>query len=143
MKTLSRVALLMFACLIASPAVAGGKGAALAKLAAAFPVPDFFVIPAEAFDESGLKPEAASALAAALATLGAGPFAVRSSGREEDGADSAHAGQFETELNVAAGEVAARSCPWRHSGKPMSRREMIFPARTIAIASARASAQSR
>ena len=32
--------------------------------------------------------------------------AVRSSGREEDGADAAHAGQFETLLNVASADVA-------------------------------------
>jgi len=90
-----------------SPAAAGGKGSALAKLAAKFPVPAFFVIPAEAFDEAGLKVAAVPQVSAALAKLGAGPFAVRSSGREEDGADSAHAGQFETELNVAAGDVPA------------------------------------
>jgi pyruvate,water dikinase len=90
-----------------SPAVAGGKGAALAKLAAQFPVPAFFVIPADSFDEAGLKADAKPQLDAALNALGAGPFAVRSSGREEDGADSAHAGQFETELNVAAPDVAA------------------------------------
>ena len=40
-----------------SSAVSGGKGAALAKLAATFPVPAFFVIPAEAFDDAGLKAE--------------------------------------------------------------------------------------
>lgn len=90
-----------------SPAMAGGKGAALAKLAAMFPVPAFFVIPAEAFDEAGLKAEAGEEVKQGLQQLGAGPFAVRSSGREEDGADSAHAGQFETELNVAAGDVAS------------------------------------
>ncbi len=90
-----------------SAVVAGGKGAALAKLAATFPVPAFFAIPAEAFDQAGLKADARAALAAAVAALGPGPFAVRSSGREEDGADSAHAGQFETELNVAASDVAA------------------------------------
>lgn len=89
-----------------SPAVAGGKGAALAKLAATFPVPAFFVIAAEAFDEADLKDEAREQVKQGLQRLGAGPFAVRSSGREEDGADSAHAGQFETELNVAAGDVA-------------------------------------
>jgi len=90
-----------------SPAMAGGKGAALAKLAATFPVPAFFVIAAEAFDAAGLKPEAQEAVGSALLRLGEGPFAVRSSGREEDGAESAHAGQFETELNVAAPDVIA------------------------------------
>src|SRR5690606_35808109 len=86
---------------------AGGKGAALAKLAATFPVPSFLVVSPDAFDEAGLKSETRDKLAEALKVLGAGPFAVRSSGREEDGADSAHAGQFETELNVAAPDVAA------------------------------------
>lgn len=94
-----------------SAALAGGKGAALAKLAATFPVPAFFVIAAEAFDQDGLKAEAREEVNQGLAQLaaqsGAGRLAVRSSGREEDGAASAHAGQFETELNVAPGDVAA------------------------------------
>ncbi len=91
-----------------STAEAGGKGAALAKLAATFPVPAFFVIAAEAFDENGLLPDARASVNAGITGLGrGGRFAVRSSGREEDGADSAHAGQFETELNVAADDVAA------------------------------------
>jgi phosphohistidine swiveling domain-containing protein len=90
-----------------SSAAAGGKGAALAKLASKFPVPPFVVVSADALDDAGLKADAKVQLAAAMGSLGAGPFAVRSSGREEDGADSAHAGQFETELNVAAGDVPA------------------------------------
>lgn len=97
-----------------SPAVAGGKGSALARLAASFPVPDFFVIPADAIDEDGLRPEIQLELAATLGELGPGPFAVRSSGREEDGAGAAHAGQFETELNVPpAGVAAAAHRVWR------------------------------
>ena len=94
-----------------SAALAGGKGAALARLAATFPVPAFFVIAAEAFDRDGLRAEARGEVNQGLARLaaqsGAGRLAVRSSGREEDGAASAHAGQFETELNVAPGDVAA------------------------------------
>ena len=91
-----------------SAADAGGKGAALAKLAATFPVPAFFVIAAQAFDEKGLLPDAWTSVNAGITRLGReGRFAVRSSGREEDGADSAHAGQFETELNVAADDVVA------------------------------------
>ncbi|MEQ1783978.1 MAG: PEP/pyruvate-binding domain-containing protein, partial [Hyphomonadaceae bacterium] len=98
-----------------STADAGGKGAALAKLAATFPVPAFFVIAAEAFDESGLLPDARESVNAGITRLGrGGRFAVRSSGREEDGADSAHAGQFETELNVSADDVtAAAHRVWR------------------------------
>ncbi len=86
---------------------AGGKGAALAQLAADFPVPDFFVISAEAFMTRGLRAAAKREVDAALEALGAGPFAVRSSAREEDGAEGSHAGQFETELSVAAEDVAA------------------------------------
>jgi pyruvate,water dikinase len=86
---------------------AGGKGAALAKLAATFPVPAFFVIGADAFDQAGLKADARTSVKQGLQRLGAGPFAVRSSGLEEDGAASAHAGQFATELNVAAADVEA------------------------------------
>ncbi len=101
-----------------SPALAGGKGAALAKLAATFPVPAFFVIAAEAFDQDGLKADARAEVNQGLARLavagGAGRLAVRSSGREEDGAASAHAGQFETELNVAPADVAtAAHRVWR------------------------------
>lgn len=94
-----------------SAALAGGKGATLAKLAATFPVPAFFVIAAEAFDQDGLKADAREEVNQGLARLaaagGAGRLAVRSSGRDEDGAASAHAGQFETELNVAPADVAA------------------------------------
>lgn len=80
---------------------AGGKGRALARAAAAgFAVPPFFVVP------SGEAPPA-EALAAALATLGPGPYAVRSSGLAEDGHEASHAGQFESLLNVPAEGIAA------------------------------------
>jgi len=83
----------------------GGKAASLARLAGTrFNPPDFFVITADAFRmgkngpvaKSGLKTQ----LKAAIQTLGSGPFAVRSSARQEDGADHSHAGQFDTVLNV-------------------------------------------
>lgn len=94
---------------------AGGKGAALAKLAATFPVPAFFVIGADAFDEGGPKPGVAEAVSRGVVQLGANrKFAVRSSGLEEDGASSAHAGQFATELNVRAADVTgAAHRVWR------------------------------
>ena len=77
----------------------GGKAAALGRLIeAGFDVPAFFVIPSGA---------AAEDLDAALATLGPGPFAVRSSGLQEDGAADSHAGQFDSILNVAAADVRA------------------------------------
>lgn len=85
----------------ADTAAAGGKGRALARASAAgFAVPPFVVVP------SGEMPDA-EALAKALAILGPGPYAVRSSGLAEDGADASHAGQFESLLNVPAEGVAA------------------------------------
>jgi phosphohistidine swiveling domain-containing protein len=94
---------------------AGGKGAALANLAATFPVPAFFVITAGAFTEAGLRPGVAGDVLQAVESLGADQlFAVRSSGLEEDGASSAHAGQFATELNVPVTDVTkAAHRVWR------------------------------
>lgn len=84
----------------ATPAV-GGKAVALGRLVAAgFDVPAFFAIAA------GARPTK-TALRKALAELGGGPFAVRSSGLQEDGAAHSHAGQFESILNVAAAAVPA------------------------------------
>ncbi len=96
--------------------LAGGKGAVLADLAADFPVPGFFVVSTRAFTARGLKASAKAALAEALADLGPGSFAVRSSGVEEDGAGAAHAGQFETQLDVAAADVEKAVVSVRNSG---------------------------
>jgi hypothetical protein len=89
----------------------GGKAAALSRLATeGFAPPAFFVIRAEAFEAEGSPPD----LPDALAGLGPGPFAVRSSARAEDGAEHSHAGQFDTHLNVAPGDVwAAAEQVWR------------------------------
>ena len=82
----------------AQAAGVGGKAASLGRLIeAGFDVPAFFVI------RSGERP---GGLDEAVAALGAGPFAVRSSGLQEDGAADSHAGQFDTVLNVAAADVA-------------------------------------
>ena len=54
-----------------SAALAGGKGAALARLAATFPVPAFFVIAAEALDRDGLRAEARGEVNQGLARLAA------------------------------------------------------------------------
>lgn len=76
----------------------GGKAAALSRLAEnGFAPPAFFVIRAEAFETNA----ALDGVSDALAVLGAGPFAVRSSARQEDGAEHSHAGQFDTLLNVS------------------------------------------
>lgn len=82
---------------VAHPAV-GGKARTLARLrAAGLPVLDgVVVLPGEAVD--------AAALGAALARLGSGPFAVRSSSEVEDAAGASAAGVFETVLGVAGVE---------------------------------------
>ena len=125
----------------AAPADAGwgGKGAALAALAGALPVPPFVAIAAEAFDalvppaalaaleEGGgdLVPDLASdALAAlvdaALDALGRPAFvAVRSSAPDEDGSAQAFAGQLDSYLFVPPGRVAARVADvWRSAFAP-------------------------
>ncbi len=80
----------------------GGKAVALSRLSGlGFNPPDFFVIRAEAFE----KAETVIDLDNAIAGLGKGPFAIRSSARQEDGAEHSHAGQFDTVLNVAADDV--------------------------------------
>lgn len=88
----------------------GGKAASLARLAAeGFNPPAFFVITADAFrmGKTGPvpKPGVKATLRVALENLGAGPFAVRSSARQEDGAEHSHAGQFDTLLNISASKV--------------------------------------
>lgn len=81
--------------------VVGGKTAALGRLVAlGFDVPPFFAVSSAA--ASRITDEN---LAAALDDIGAGPYAVRSSGREEDGAAHSHAGQFLSLLNVDRADV--------------------------------------
>lgn len=89
----------------------GGKAAALSRLAGfGFNSPAFFVIRSAAFENK----KTIAGLDAAMAELGTGPFAVRSSARQEDGADHSHAGQFDTVLNVATADVAkAARQVWR------------------------------
>jgi pyruvate,water dikinase len=84
----------------------GGKAASLGELlAAGFAVPDGFVLPADAV---GLSVDArASLLREGARGLGAGPFAVRSSGISEDGADHSFAGMYESVLDVPADAVPA------------------------------------
>lgn len=87
----------------------GGKGAALARLAnLGFDVPAWFAVtPDTAWTEAELT--------RALARLGDGPYAVRSSGAMEDGAGNSFAGQFESHLDVPAGEVAEKIAAVRAS----------------------------
>ena len=93
-----------------NPAEVGGKAAALASLSRnGFAPPAFFTLLPSAFSWEAAGPVAHAdlqqALDGALTRIGAGPYAVRSSGRSEDGAEHSHAGQFESFLNVGAGDV--------------------------------------
>jgi rifampicin phosphotransferase len=84
----------------------GGKAAALsALLRAGFDVPPFVAVTPEAFTVSGLRGEARDLLTRHQAALGPGPFAVRSSGRDEDGAAHSHAGQFLSLLEIPADRI--------------------------------------
>jgi phosphohistidine swiveling domain-containing protein len=86
----------------------GGKGLGLAKTArAGLPVPAGFVVTTDAY-----RAQSFPSLDAALARLGDGPFAVRSSATAEDAADTSFAGQQETYLGVRRDAVAdaVRKC---------------------------------
>lgn len=88
----------------------GGKAAALSALVEkGFDVPTFIGVKPTAFREEGLDENARARLWEVLETLGEGPFAVRSSGREEDGQSHSHAGQFLSSLNVVKSEVEAKA----------------------------------
>jgi pyruvate,water dikinase len=79
----------------------GGKAAGLARLTrAGLDVPAWCVIPADASPDP-------DALAAALARLGGGPVAVRSSAAGEDGARHSFAGQLDSFLDVDGPAAAA------------------------------------
>jgi pyruvate,water dikinase len=86
-----------------SPAV-GGKAAGLGELVSlGARVPDGVVLTAGG---AALEPGHGDALIReAVERLGDGPFAVRSSGTEEDGADRSYAGVFATVLDVSRDEL--------------------------------------
>jgi phosphohistidine swiveling domain-containing protein len=84
----------------------GGKAAGLGELiAVGARVPDGVVLTASAAKTT--VDEREPLLRAAADELGAGPFAVRSSGVSEDGSEASYAGMYETVLNVSADELAA------------------------------------
>jgi rifampicin phosphotransferase len=92
----------------------GGKGAALARLGElGFEIPPWFAVPPDAvWSENELEE--------AIAQLGNGPFAVRSSGTMEDGAGHSFAGQFESYLEVEAQDVVGKICEVRDSANGAS-----------------------
>lgn len=84
----------------------GGKAASLGELlATGVRVPDGVVMTAAAADMP--SSERRWLLAAGAWDLGAGPFAVRSSGISEDGADHSYAGMYESVLDVSADDLWA------------------------------------
>jgi pyruvate,water dikinase len=92
----------------AGAGVVGGKGATLMRLAGlGFDVPAFVVVEAAAFSSAETEAATGAALLAKLAAIGPGPYAVRSSAREEDGSAASHAGQFLSLLNISAEDVPA------------------------------------
>ena len=104
---------------------AGGKAARLGHLTrAGFPVPDGFVLLASI---CGQTDQARQAVRDGLGALGAGPFAVRSSGVAEDLAEASFAGQYETVLGVDGEEAvldAVRRC-WESAGSEQVREYSI------------------
>src|SRR5688572_4847351 len=107
------------------PGSCGHKAATLALLRnLGFDVPDGFVIPA------GVQ-ASHDDIAAALARLGDGPVAVRSSGLAEDLPDASFAGQYDTLLNVAGAEAvleAAAACVQSaHDGRIESYGHVVRP----------------
>jgi len=94
----------------------GGKAAALARLGAAgLPVPPWRVVLPGA---GPLPPAAAAELARAVRELSpdGAPLAVRSSARDEDGAEHSFAGLLESFLAVPPEQVAEKVEAVRHSG---------------------------
>ncbi len=89
---------------LADASEVGGKAASLGELlATGVQVPDGVVLTADA---AGLSAEErGSLLHAGTHALGAGPFAIRSSGISEDGTEHSFAGIFETVLDVAADDI--------------------------------------
>jgi rifampicin phosphotransferase len=112
---------------LADAAEVGGKAASLGELmAAGAHVPEGIVLPAVAAEMTNAQRQ--SLIDEAVRELGDGPFAVRSSGVREDGAEHSYAGIYETVLDVApealaaaaerclASAHAARVAEYEHSG---------------------------
>lgn len=123
----------------AGAAACGAKAASLgALLRAGLPVPDGVVVPFPAYG-SGTG-DLVDVLGPAVAALGGGPVAVRSSAADEDGAGASAAGQYRSVLAVHGVEAvveAVRTC-WAslHSPRAVAYREAAAPDREEAAAMA-------
>ncbi|MFH5823745.1 PEP/pyruvate-binding domain-containing protein [Georgenia sp. AZ-5] len=97
----------------------GNKAATLAKLATAFNVPPGVVLAAGGHDAD---PAELTTLADAVARLGPGPFAVRSSSVDKDTVEHAAAGRYTTLLGAGPRDVAdaARRVLASADGAPMA-----------------------
>ncbi|HYM53656.1 MAG TPA: PEP/pyruvate-binding domain-containing protein [Candidatus Dormibacteraeota bacterium] len=90
---------------MADVAEVGGKAASLGELlGAGVRVPDGVVLTAGAADLTAA--DRRSLLFVGAGNLGIGPFAVRSSGIAEDGAERSYAGIYESVLDVSADDLA-------------------------------------
>lgn len=86
--------------------IVGGKSRALMILKQrGFNVPPFFAISSKAFKNNVLGKKYEAIIPEFVAELNPGPFAVRSSATEEDGAAQSHAGQFLSVLDVTAADI--------------------------------------
>jgi len=102
-------------------ALVGGKAAALMRLAGhGFNVPAFLAIEPAAFSDMVSESEMQAELVQRLPSLGPGPYAARSSSREEDGDSASHAGQFLSLLNLTADALPAAARQVYDSGGEMS-----------------------
>ncbi|WP_432949656.1 PEP/pyruvate-binding domain-containing protein [Kribbella sp. CA-253562] len=102
----------------ATGSVAGPKAATLgALIRAGFPVPAGFVVPADIEDLTG-------AVAEALAGLGNGPVAVRSSAAGEDTVGASAAGQYDSFLGVEGSPAVIN--------KILATRESLWSDRAVA-----------
>ncbi|MGQ0606872.1 MAG: PEP/pyruvate-binding domain-containing protein [Chloroflexota bacterium] len=132
---------------MADVAEVGGKAAGLGELIAlGARVPDGVVLTAAAAEMTVAERE--PLLRAAAVELGAGPFAVRSSGIGEDSAEASYAGMYETVLNVSADELAtatdrsissagaARVAAYKSAGNGTDARMAVIIQRMVAPAAA-------
>lgn len=84
----------------------GGKAAALMRLRAhGFDVPPFVTVIPGAFSDTASEAAMRDELMDLLPSIGPGPYAARSSAREEDGDSASHAGQFLSLLDLTAAEL--------------------------------------